>query len=218
MERIPNLGQRAARVLAATLLVAVVVPVVANASDVSSVIPFLLKSGEMGGFEPGKAQVFRTVSAVRSAAGERPSKPQVRRYEAEGFVEAAIVRIHGQAEPAARGISSVFGFETPTGAEAEMRAELKEEFDLEAPQPGGINVLTPRRFEIPGVPKSVAFAFVTNKAAARLGVESGTAKGLFIEGNCLLAVGIFRPMSKEVTEPVVNGVQAIFSRTGGICP
>jgi hypothetical protein len=34
----------------------------------------------------------------------------------------------------------------------------------------------------------------------------------------LIAIGIFRPMSKEVIEPVITGVQAISGRTGGICP
>jgi hypothetical protein len=172
----------------------------------------------MAGFRPGKAQVFRTVSAVRKGSGESLSKREIRRYEVEGFVEAAVVRIHDQAEPAVRAISSVFEFESPTGANAEMTAELKEELDSEVPQTGGFHFFTLRRFKVPGVPKAVAFAFVSNKAAARLGFESGIAKGLFIEGDCLLSVGIFRPTSKEVIEPVISGVQAISGRTDGICP
>jgi hypothetical protein len=219
LERICGLYRWTAAMLAAmTLLAAVVMPLAANARAVSPVVSFLLKPRDVRGIVPGRAQVFRTVSAVRNGAGERPAKPQVRRYEAEGFVGAAIVRIHDQAEPSARGISSVFEFETPTGAEAEMKAELKEELDLEAPRTGGFHFLTLRRFKVPGVRKAAAYAFVSNKAAARLGFETGIGKGLFIEGNCLLSIGIYRPTSKEVTKPVITGVQAISGRAASGCP
>lgn len=211
---------RTIRTLAATaLLLAVVTRVVADAAGGSPLVPFLSKPGEIGGFKPGKAQVFRTVAAVRQASGESPAKSEIRRYEAEGFIEAAIVRIHGQVEPAAKGVSSAFEFETPAGAEVEMKAELKEEFDPDALGAKGIRrYFTLRQFKVPGVPKAVGFVFVTNKLAAKLGVETGVANGLFVKGNCLLAFGIFRPKSKEVTGPVISGVQAISRRIGGTCP
>jgi hypothetical protein len=197
----------------------VITPVPANATDASPLVPFLMLSGDMGGFGPGKAQIFPTVAEVKSAAGERPAKREIRRYEAEGFIEAALVRIHRRAEPAARGISSVFEFETPTGAEAEMKAELKEELDPEALREEGIlRYLTLRHFKVPGVPQVVAFAFLPRKSADRLGVESGIAKALLVEGNCLLTVGVFSQASNEVIEPVVSGVQAIFERADGSCP
>jgi hypothetical protein len=205
--------------VAAILSVAAVAPVVASAAEVSPLVPLLMKPGEMSGFVPGKPQVFRTVSAIKRGSGEGPSKVEISRYEAEGFVEAAAVRIHGQAEAAATGISSVFEFETPTGARAEMKAELKEQFNRESLGSGvGADYFILRRFTVPDVPDVVAYAFVTNKAADKIGVESGVAKGMFIEGNCLFAVGIVRFASKKVTEPVTSGVQAIFRRTGDACP
>jgi hypothetical protein len=201
------------------LLVALAMPVPANAADVSPLVAFLLKPGGMSGFTPGKPRVFRTVAAVETASGERPTELETKRYEAEGFVEAATVRMHSYAEPAAKGISSVFEFETPIDARAEMKAELKEEIDPAALRKKGIlDDFVLRHFKVPGVPGVVAFAFVTNRAAERAGVESGVAKGLFVEGNCLLAVADGRFQSNEVVEPVISGVQAIFNRSGGICP
>lgn len=156
---------------------------------------------------------------MRAASGERPSKIEINRYEAEGFVEAVIVRLHDRAESAAKGVSSVFEFETADGAKAEMQAELKEELDPRAMRREGVlRFLTLRHVEVPGVPTAVAFALTSNAAAAKVGFKSGIAKGLFIEGSCLVAVGIFRPTSKAVIEPVRSGVRAISERTGGVCP
>jgi hypothetical protein len=199
------------------LLVALAAPVPANAADASPLVAFLLKPGDMSGFTPGKPRVFRTVAAVETASGEKPTELETKRYEAEGFVEAAIVRIHSNAEPAARGVSSVFEFQTPVGARAEMKAELKEEIDSAARKKGILDYFVLRHFKVPGVPRAVAFAFVSNRKAERVGVQSGIAKGLFVEGNCLFTVGVARFKSNEVVEPVISGVQAIFNRSG-ICP
>src|ERR1700733_12068604 len=107
MERIsdPSYRRKIMILAATTLLAAVVMPVVPNANAAPPVVSFLLKPGEGRGIAPRKAQVFRTVSAVRNAAGERPTRPEIGRYEEEGFVEAAIVRLHDRTEPAAKGIS-----------------------------------------------------------------------------------------------------------------
>jgi hypothetical protein len=190
----------------------------ANAKYAPPIVPFLIKPGEMGGFVPGRAQVFRTASAVRNAAGESPAKPQVQRYVTEGFAEGAIVRIHSQGEPAAEGISGVFAFETASGAKAEMTATLKEELDVKSLHGPGRAYFVLRHFKVPGVPEAVAFKFVTGKAAGKIGVESGIAKAIFTEGSCLFEVGLLRPESKKVTEPVISGVQAISERVGGVCP
>lgn len=211
--------QALATFAAMLLLVALAAPVSAGGADASPLVTFLLKPGEMTGFTPGKARVFRAVAAVETASGEKPSEPETMRYEAEGFVGAATVRMHSNAEPAAKGISSVFEFETPVDARAEMKAELKEVIDPAAPRKEGIlDYLVLKHFTVPGVPKAVAFAFVSNRAAERAGLESGVAKGLFVEGSCLVAVGDVRFKSNEVVEPVISGVQAIFNRSGGICP
>jgi hypothetical protein len=206
-------------VAATVLLLAALIPTAADASDTSSVTPFLLRPGETGGFEPGKVQIFRTVSEVRNAAGESPSKSQVRRYETEGFVEAAIVRIHDQAEPAARGISTVFAFKTPADARAEMKAEREEDLGPAAIRADGVGrYFILRHFKVPGVPNAVAFVFLPSRASTLLGVESGIAKGIFVEGSCLIGVAVFRPASTEVADPVSNGVQAIAGRIGDACP
>jgi hypothetical protein len=89
-----------------------------------------MRSGEMSGFESGKAQVFRTAAAVKEGSGEHLRKREVRRLEEEGFVEAALVRVHDRAEPSAKVDSGVLELGTAADAEAEMRAEFKEEFDL----------------------------------------------------------------------------------------
>ena len=195
------------------LLVALVAPVSASAAGTSPLVTFLLKPGEMTGFAPGKARVFRTVAAVETASGEKPSEREIKRYEAEGFVEAATVRMHSNAEPAAKGISSVFEFETPVDARAEMKAELKEEIDPAVLRKEGISdYFVLRHFKVPGVPDAFAFAFVPNRAADRAGLESSVAKGLFVEGNRLFAVGAVEFKSKDVVQPVISGVQAIFNR------
>jgi hypothetical protein len=204
---------------AMVLLVALAAPVLVNAADTSPLVAFLLKPGELSGFTPGKPRVFRTVAAIETASGEKPTELVTMRYEAEGFVEAATVRMHSNAEPAAKGISSVFEFETPLDARAEMKAELKEEINPAALRKEGIlDYLTLKQFKVPGVPRAVAFAFVSNRTAERAGLESGVAKGFFVEGNCLFAVGVGKFTSDEVVEPVISGVQAIFTRSGGICP
>lgn len=201
------------------LLVAYAASVRANAATTSPLVGFLLKPGEMSGFMPGKPRVFRTVSVIETVSGEKPTELEIKRYETEGFVEAATVRMHSKTEPGAKGISSVFEFETPIDARTEMKAELEEEIDPAALRKEGIlDYLILRHFKVPGVPRAVAFAFVPNRAAERAGLKSGVAKGLFVEGNCLLAVGVVRFKSKKVVEPVISGVQAIFNRSGGICP
>src|SRR5690349_18979379 len=85
-------------VVVATLLAGAVTPTMATARVLSPVVPFLLKPGEVSAIDPGKPQVFRTAAAVRNGAGELPREAIARRYESEGFVEAAIVRLHDQAE------------------------------------------------------------------------------------------------------------------------
>jgi hypothetical protein len=201
------------------LLLVLAVPLPANTVDTSPLATFLLKPGEMSGFAPGRPRVFRTVAAIETASGEKPTDLEVKRYEAEGFVEAATVRMHSNTEPAAKGISSVFEFETPMSARAEMKAELNDEVDPVALRKDGIlDYFTLRYFRVPGVPGAVTFALLPRKAAARSGFESGVAKGLFVEGNCLLAIGAVRFKSREVAEPVISGVQAIFNRSRGICP
>jgi len=219
-ERIRRPSRQALATFAAMLLlVALATPMPATAAGASPLVSFLLKPGEMSGFTPGKPRVFRTVAAIETASGEKPTELKTKRYEAEGFVEAATVRMHSNVEPAARGISSVFEFETPIDARAEMKAELKEEIDPAALRKEGIlDYLVLRHFKVPGVPRAVGYAFVSNGAAERAGLESGVAKALFVEGNCLFAVGIGRFKSNEVVEPVISGVQAIFNRSGGICP
>lgn len=202
--------------LATMLLAAAAAPAAASAVEVPPLVPLLLQSGEMSGFVPGKPQVFRTASAIKLGSGEKPTTAEIARYEAEGFLEAVAVRIHGQAEPGAMGISSVFEFETAAGARAEMKAELKEQFNREDLRPrSAAHFFTLRRFKVPDVPGAVAFAFLTNKAASELGVESGVAKGMFIDGNRLISIGVVRFASNEVIEPVIGGVQAIFRRAGG---
>lgn len=100
-----------------------------------------------------------------------------------------------------------------------MKAELKEELDLRAMRKEGmLKYLILRHFKVPGVSKAVAFAFLPNEAADELGLEAGVGSGLFTEGNCLFTVGVLRPTSKEVTKPVISGVQAISGRTAGSCP
>jgi hypothetical protein len=202
-------------------LMAATAPVAASAPDASSAAAFLLKPGEMGQFTPGRPQVFRTAAALERASEDSPKQVRlrIRRYKAEGFVQGATVRLHDKADPSAKGISSVSEFETPTGAKVEMRAELKEELDLRTlRKKGGLKYLRLRHFRVPGVPNAVAFAFLSDRAAGRLGLEAGFAKGMFVEGSCLLAVGDGSLTSNEVTEPVIDGVQAISERTAGNCP
>jgi hypothetical protein len=202
-----------------SLLVALAATASASTADVSPLAGLLLEPGEMSGFIPGKPQVFRAVASIEAPSGEEPGKPEIERYEAEGFVEAATVRMHSSAEPGAKGLSSVFEFETPLGAKAEMKAELKEEFDPVALRREGIlDYLVLRRFRVPGVSGAIAFAFLPNRTAERAGLESGVAKGFFVDGNCLFAVGAARFKSSEVIEPVVSGVQALSRRSGGNCP
>lgn len=210
--------RQALPIFAAVLfLVALAAP--ANAEDASPLVDFLLKPEEMMGFTPGKPRVFRTAAAVEAASGEKPSESEVERYKAEGFVEAATVRMHSSAEPGAKGVSSVFEFETPIGARKEMRAELKEEIDPTAlRQEGILDYLVLRHFKVPVVPGSVGFALLPKKATERAGLKSGVAKVLFAEGSCLSAVGVASFKSNQVIEPVTSGTQAIFDRSGGDCP
>lgn len=212
-------GQTLAACTAALLLMAAVAPMPAKAVDASPLVALLLKPGEMSGFVSGKPRVFRTVREVEMASGERPTEPVTKRYEAEGFVEAATVRMHSTAEPVAKGVSSVFEFETPLDARAEMKAELKEEIDPAALRKDGIlDYFVLRHFKVPGVAGAVAFAFLSNKAAETVGSDAGVAKGLFVVGNCLIAVGAAKFKSNDVVEPVIRGVQAISRRSAGICP
>ena len=218
-ERIFNAVLRKMRVLAVTtLLVAVGTPIAANARALSPVVPLLLKSGEVIGIKSGKCQIFQTAAAVRNGAGEVPTEAAIKRYEAEGLVEAAIVRLHDRAEPTAKGISSVFSFETPSGAKSEMKAELNEDPGPQALRIEGNRYLVQRHFTVPGVRGAGGIAVVSSDAARKLGLEFGVAKGLFIEGSCLVAIGIFRPTSNDVTRLVVNGIQAVSERTGDSCP
>jgi hypothetical protein len=205
--------------IVAMSLVAAVTPATARTPVESSLASFLLKPGDMSGFEPGAPQVFRTAAAVRKVSGESPAKPLIRRYETEGFIEAAILRINGRAERAAEGASSVFEFATPADAVNEMKAELKEELDPKTLRAERIlTFLALKHFKVPAVPSAVGYAFVPNKAAKEIGAESGIAKVSLVEGNCLLTIGILRLKSSDVIEPLSSGVRAIHERTNNICP
>jgi len=208
---------RVVAIAASMSLVASASPVVSNVAAASPLTAFLLQPGEMGGFLPGRAQVFRTVAAVRSEFGSKPTGREIKRYESEGLVEAAAVRSHDRAEPAAKGASSVFEFSTPGAATAEMAAEIREALDPDALNTVGGEYIILRRFHVSGVPGGAAFEFVTNASAAELGVESGTGRGMFVDGNCLFAVAVFRPASTEVRALIVTALQAISSRTRDTC-
>lgn len=71
---------------------------------------------------------------------------------------------------------------------------------------------------MPGVSRAFGVEFQTNEMAAQLGVESAIANALFVEGNCLFAVGLYRPASKKVVESVSSGIQVISQRSDGECP
>ncbi len=207
-------------ILAPTMLLAgVAMSAAANTGAVPPVGSFLLRPGEIRTIEPGKAQVFRTVSAVENGAGESADRAEIERFESESFVEAALVRLHDRDEPAARGISSVFEFEAVAGAREEMKAELTEALELRATRrEEKPRLLIMRLSKVPGVSRAVVFATLPNKAADRLGFEAGVGSGLFVVGNCFFKIGILRPKSREVVEPVIRGVQAISRRIDGRCP
>jgi hypothetical protein len=202
------------------LLVAAGAAPVAAAVGIAPLTSFLVKSGDIRGFGVAKARVFRTAESVRSASGENLPRSEIRRFEDEGFAEAAIVRLYGRAEPMAKGVSSAFQFETAGGARAEMNAELDKDFGPHGrPAEGeGSQFFTRRRFSVPGVPEAVAFAFMPNQAAEMIGVRAGVAKGMFVAGGCLISVGIVRPTSKDITGPVIRGIQSISRRTASCLP
>jgi hypothetical protein len=99
-----------------------------------------------------------------------------------------------------------------------MKAELKKDLEPRALRTEVKPYFTVRRLKVPGVPTAVVFALVSNRTSDAIGVESGIAKGLVAEGNCLLEVDIYRPLSKEVVKPIIGGVQAVSRRTSGVCP
>jgi len=200
------------------LVVAAVTPAAAGATGASPLLPLLLKSGDVSGLGPGKAQVFRTAAAVKEGSGERLPKRDVRRLEENGFVEGATTHIHVRSEPSALGFSSVAEFETPAGAEAEMKARFKEVLDpAELRKEGLLDFLTLKHFKVPGVPTTLAFAFLTKRVAAELGLEMGIANGFFVEGRCLLTEALFRQESVDVIDPVRGAIQALAERAEVAC-
>lgn len=97
--------------------------------------------------------------------------------------------------------------------------ERNDQFGVDVPRPiSGRALLVRRHFLIPRVSGAVGFAAIPSRFAKTRGFSAGVAKALFIEGSCLFSVGIFRPASENVIEPVVGGVQAISERVNGICP
>jgi hypothetical protein len=205
------------------LLTLVTKPALVNADEVMSLTAYLLKPGEMTGFTPGDARVYRSATAFEKNLGDKPkqSRLKIGRYEDEGFVEAARVRMHSWADQTASGISNAMRFGTPIGANAEMKAQWQEALDRgrgAVRGAGSSSYLILRRFRIPGVPGAAAFAVTSNRAADRLGVESGVAEGIFAEGSCVLSVANVSLSAKNVIQPVISGIQAIHKRTGGDCP
>jgi hypothetical protein len=154
---------------------------------------------------------------VKRASGERITKREVRRLESEGFVEGAMVQLHDQTESGALAFSSVSEFNSTAGAAAELKAESKE-VARALSSTKGHQLFELSRFSVPGVSGSVAFAFVTTKAAEKIGVKSAVGKGLYIEGSCLLTFGILRPSSRDVKGPLVHFLQSAHQRTEGTCP
>lgn len=137
-------------------------------------MPFreIVEPGDIKEFDLGRPWMFGAPKAVRTAAGERPPRFEVERFEQEGFVEAVSVRVHGRREQGAKGVLSVFGFESRAGAEGEMAVERKWELEVNLSQGGAGNArLVGQRFLVPGVvgplesqcdptgsPKDAAFA------------------------------------------------------------
>jgi hypothetical protein len=211
-------SRKVTAVVAAVLFIGLGHPIASNAADASPLTSFLLKPGEIGGFVPGKARVYRTASAIRSAYGKRPTKSEIRRFETEGFVEAATVRIHDRLEKSAEGFSSVAEFQTRTGAGEELKAEMKAQLNSKVRNTARGQYFVQRHFSVPGVSRVFGVVLQTNEMAAQLGIESAIANALFVEGNCLFAVAVYRPASKEVVASVITGIQAISRRSEGECP
>jgi hypothetical protein len=200
------------------LLVAQLISVASSGATNSLLVRFLVKPGDMKGFRPGKPQVFPSIPELTNPSGEHPSSGEIERYETEGLVEAATVRIHGRAESVAKGDSWVFRFIGTSGPMEEMKAELKKDLEPKALRTEVKPYFSVRHLRVPGVASAAAFAFISNKASDALGVESGIAKGLVVEGNCLLELDLYRPLSKEVIRPIISAVQAVSRRAVATCP
>jgi hypothetical protein len=202
------------RLLVIALLALIVVNLsVGSASGATSIERLLVKPGEIPGFDIGEAQLFSTAAAVKKASGMQATLVQRLRLESEGFVEGVASALRSRGEPSTVGLSSVYEFASRVGAAREMTAELKEGHELRI----GRRYFRLLQFKIPHVPGARGLAFLSNGTAEANGVQSGIARVAFTEGDCLVALGLYRPRTRNVVSPVTKAALAVSSRARGSC-
>jgi hypothetical protein len=159
---------------------------------------FLLRSGEEPGFTPRSPQISRSVNAWVTGEPSAQRTADIQRYNAEGFVAAALE--HTTPSGGGDGISTVVEFATSTGARHEMTYLLHA---------------------VGGAPGATTFT-VAGIPAAR-GVKSQNpgetdTNLVWVQGRCTLLIGESIPNSTAPTGPLSAAAKAVYGRTGGTCP
>ena len=191
---------------------------VAGKTPTSPLSGYVTKTGEVRSFEPDKISEFRTAASVRRFASSI-SVSQIKRYEAEGFVEAVAARLHDPAEPAAEGVLSAFRFKTQAGAIQELKAVSAEEHeDLEKIVSKSPRLFRLRRLRLAGLHDATALALEADHAAREVGIRIGMARGHVALGRCLISMNVYRPDDgKRVAALVVTAIRRISKRTYPVC-
>jgi hypothetical protein len=164
----------------------------------AAMTPYLARAGEVTGYSPKGAPKF-----VSSAATWADTSAQAKRLEGEGFQ--AVLQENTAAVDGQSGTSWVELLASHAAALSEVAAQAKA--DVAALEPGPIT-----RFDVPGVP--------TAQGAAARSTKGGAANVAFVEGSCVLLVGIQAASGANPSPPVIAGARKLYDRTVhsvGVC-
>jgi hypothetical protein len=159
---------------------------------------FLVRSGEEPGFTPRSPQISRSANAWVTGEPSAQRTADIQRYNAEGFVAAALE--HTTPSGGGDGISTVVKFATSTGARHEMTYLLHAV--------GGAPGAT--TFTVAGIPTA-------RGVKAQNPGETDT-NLVWVQGHCTLLIGESIPKSTAATGPLSAAAKAVYRRTGGTCP
>lgn len=174
----------------------------AAAASTSALDSLLLRAGDAPGFTP-HGPIHRITRARTWAMSFPKSIRRAALTEAHAVGLRAIIYQLQTGSGGAQGTSAVDEVSSPANARKLLRFEVRR--DIAANAPAKIT-----RYTVRGITGSLGFT-------ATVADHGGASNAQWVQGDCVLEVGDFRPASGALTAPVVKGAQAIHRRTHDSC-
>jgi hypothetical protein len=168
----------------------------AGAAPSHGITRYLALHSELPGLTFDRAHVLHSAKAWVGDEPADEAKPEIARYKAEGFRQAAYENFTGPRST--NGVSNVIVFATKAGARNDQNTVL---------HPVGKS----KRFSVKGIPGGRGFTQGDTQ-------HGNAADVVWVEGRCTMVIGEFVPTGVVKRGPLINAAQAVYHRTRGRCP